>query len=123
MGEPLSLPSLVGLQVVPLQMTLVYNPYYAQVGLNGTFLGVWLFHTGFGLPYAIYLMTNFLGTLPNDLFESAYLDSTNHWTVFHRLVIPSGHACYCVAGHLPVPVGLERSSGGAGIPWAARRQS
>lgn len=80
---------LVGLQVVPLQMTLVpISRFYAQVGLNGTFLGVWLFHTGFGMPYAIYLMRNFLGTLPRDLFESAYLDGANHWTAFRRLVIP-----------------------------------
>jgi alpha-glucoside transport system permease protein len=80
---------LVGLQVVPLQMTLVpISRMYAQLGLNGTFLGVWLFHTGFGLPYAIYLMRNFLGSLPNDLFEAAYLDGASHWTAFYRLVIP-----------------------------------
>ncbi len=80
---------LVALQVVPLQMTLVpISRLYAQLGLNGTFLGVWLFHTGFGLPYAIYLMRNFLGSLPRDLFESAYLDGASHWTVFRRLVIP-----------------------------------
>ncbi len=80
---------LVGLQVVPLQMTLVpISRIYAQLGLNGTFLAVWLFHTGFGLPYAIYLMRNFLGSLPRDLFESAYLDGASHWTVFRRLVIP-----------------------------------
>jgi len=80
---------LVGLQVVPLQITLVpISRLYAQLGLNGTFLGVWLFHTGFGLPYAIYLMRNFLGSLPRDLFESAYLDGASHWTAFHRLVIP-----------------------------------
>ncbi|MCL5612249.1 MAG: ABC transporter permease subunit [Chloroflexi bacterium] len=80
---------LVGLQVVPLQMTLVpISRLYAQMGLNGTFLGVWLFHTGFGLPYAIYLMRNFLGSLPSDLFEAAYLDGASHWTVFTRLVIP-----------------------------------
>ena len=80
---------LVGLQVVPLQMTLVpISRFYAQAGLNGTFLGVWLFHTGFGMPYAIYLMRNFLGTLPRDLFESAYLDGASHWTAFRRLVIP-----------------------------------
>jgi alpha-glucoside transport system permease protein len=80
---------LVGLQVVPLQMTLVpISRLYAQLGLNGTFLGVWLFHTGFGMPYAIYLMRNFLGTLPRDLFESAYLDGASHWTAFYRLVIP-----------------------------------
>jgi alpha-glucoside transport system permease protein len=80
---------LVGLQVVPLQMTLVpISRLYAQLGLNGNFLGVWLFHTGFGMPYAIYLMRNFLGTLPRDLFESAYLDGASHWTAFRRLVIP-----------------------------------
>ena len=80
---------LVGLQVVPLQMTLVpISRFYAQAGLNGTFLGVWLFHTGFGMPYAIYLMRNFLGTLPKDLFESAYLDGASHWTAFRQLVIP-----------------------------------
>jgi alpha-glucoside transport system permease protein len=80
---------LVGLQVVPLQMTLVpISRVYAQLDLNGTFLGVWLFHTGFGLPYAIYLMRNFLGALPRDLFESAYLDGASHWTAFYRLVIP-----------------------------------
>ena len=80
---------LVGLQVVPLQMTLVpISRVYASLHLNGTFLGVWLFHTGFGLPYAIYLMRNFLGSLPRDLFESAYLDGASHWTVFRNLVIP-----------------------------------
>jgi alpha-glucoside transport system permease protein len=80
---------LVGLQVVPLQMTLVpISRLYAELGLNGTFLGVWLFHTGFGLPYAIYLMRNFLGSLPTDLFEAAHLDGASHWTIFYRLVIP-----------------------------------
>lgn len=80
---------LVGLQVVPLQMTLVpISRLYAQLGLNGEFLGVWLFHTGFGMPYAIYLMRNFLGSLPRDLFESAYLDGASHWTAFSSLAIP-----------------------------------
>jgi alpha-glucoside transport system permease protein len=80
---------LVGLQVIPLQMTLVpISQIYAHLGLNGTFWGVWLFHTGFGLPYAIYLMRNFLGGLPRDLFESAYLDGASHWTAFFQLAIP-----------------------------------
>jgi alpha-glucoside transport system permease protein len=80
---------LVGLQIVPLQMTLIpVSRVYAQLGLNGTFLGIWLFHTGFGLPYAIYLMRNFLGSLPKDLFESAYLDGASHWTAFWRLALP-----------------------------------
>ena len=80
---------LVGLQVVPLQMTFVpILQLYSRIGLNGTFLGIWLFHTGFGLPYAIYLLRNFMGDLPRELFESAYLDGASHFTAFVRLVIP-----------------------------------
>ncbi|MBG0786538.1 MAG: carbohydrate ABC transporter permease [Anaerolineaceae bacterium] len=88
-GRYLLFAILVGLQVVPLQMTLVpILRVYAKLHLNGTFWGVWLFHTGFGMPYAIYLMRNFLGSLPKDLFESAYLDGANHWTAFRKLAIP-----------------------------------
>jgi alpha-glucoside transport system permease protein len=77
------------LQVVPLQMTLVpISRLYTQIGLQGTFLGVWLFHTGFGLPYAIYLTRNFMGSLPRELFESVYLDGASHWTAFTRLALP-----------------------------------
>jgi alpha-glucoside transport system permease protein len=80
---------LVGLQIVPLQTVLVpIFRLYTDLGLNGTFVGVWLFHTGFGLPYAIYLIRNFVGNLPADLFESAYLDGANHFTVFRRIVLP-----------------------------------
>jgi alpha-glucoside transport system permease protein len=80
---------LVGLQIVPLQMVLVpIFQIYSQFGLNGTFLGVWLFHTGFGLPYAIYLIRNFIGALPSELFESAYLDGADHFTVFRTIVVP-----------------------------------
>jgi alpha-glucoside transport system permease protein len=80
---------LVGLQIVPLQMTLVpIAQLYSKLGLQSTFLGIWLFHTGFGLPYAIYLLRNFLGGLPRDLFESIYLDGANHWTAFWKLAIP-----------------------------------
>ncbi len=88
-GRSLLFAVLVGLQVVPLQMTLVpISRLYAQLGLNGSFLGVWLFHTGFGMPYAIYLMRNFLGGLPRDIFESAYIDGASHWTAFTKMVIP-----------------------------------
>ncbi|HRN51016.1 MAG TPA: carbohydrate ABC transporter permease [Anaerolineales bacterium] len=80
---------LVGLQIVPLQMTLVpISKLYQQLGLSSSFFGVWLFHTGFGLPYAIFLMRNFIGSLPRDLFESAYLDGASHWTAFTRLALP-----------------------------------
>ncbi len=80
---------LVGLQIVPLQMTLVpIAQLYVKLGIQSSFLGVWLFHTGFGLPYAIYLMRNFLGGLPKDLFESIYMDGANHWIAFWRLALP-----------------------------------
>lgn len=80
---------LVALQIVPLQMTLIpIYRVYAQVNLVGTFWGVWFFHTGFGLPYAIYLTRNFMGALPRDLFESAFLDGASHWTAFYKLAIP-----------------------------------
>ncbi|WP_322805904.1 ABC transporter permease subunit [Thermanaerothrix sp.] len=80
---------LVGVQIVPLQMALIpVSRLYAQLGLNGTFPGIWMFHTGFGLPYAIFLTRNFMGSLPRELFESAFLDGASHWTVFTRLAIP-----------------------------------
>ncbi|MEA4906864.1 MAG: carbohydrate ABC transporter permease [Anaerolineaceae bacterium] len=80
---------LVGLQIIPLQMTLVpIARLYSSLGMQGTFLGIWLFHTGFGLPYSIYLMRNFLGSLPREVFESVYLDGANHWTAFWRLAMP-----------------------------------
>ena len=80
---------LVGLQIVPLQMVLVpIARLYVNLGLQSSFLGIWLFHTGFGLPYAIYLMRNFISSLPREIFESVYLDGANHWTAFRTLALP-----------------------------------
>lgn len=80
---------LIGLQIVPLQMSLVpIAQLYTKLHMQSTFLGIWLFHTGFGLPYAIYLIRNFIGSLPREIFESAYLDGANHWAAFRRLAIP-----------------------------------
>ncbi len=79
----------VGLLVVPLQMTLIpLLRVYNKLGLAGTFLGVWLAHTGYGLPFAVYLLRNFFGGLPKDLFESAYLDGASPLTAFTRLALP-----------------------------------
>jgi alpha-glucoside transport system permease protein len=61
---------------------------YVQFGLTGTFLGIWLAHTGFGLPLAVYLLYNYISQLPKDLFESAYIDGASHFTAFIRLVLP-----------------------------------
>ena len=81
----------VGLLVVPLQMSLIpilqlYNR--RRVGLYGTFLGIWLAHTAFGLPLAIFLLYNFISQLPRDLFESAAIDGASHYQSFIRIVLP-----------------------------------
>jgi alpha-glucoside transport system permease protein len=80
----------VALLVIPLQMTLIpILRLFTTLGLTGTFLAVWLAHTGYGLPFAIYLLRNFFGGLPRDMFESAYIDGAGQWTVFFRLVLPT----------------------------------
>lgn len=79
----------VGLLVVPLQIALVpILSDYNKLGLNGTFLGVWLAHTGFGLALATYLLYNYISTLPREMLESAFIDGASHFTVFTRLVLP-----------------------------------
>lgn len=79
----------VGLLVVPLQMSLVpLLRLYGNYDLVGTFVGVWLAHTGFGLPLAIYLLYNYISQLPKDIFESAYIDGATPFTAFTRLVLP-----------------------------------
>lgn len=88
-GRQILFALLVGLQIVPLQIALIpIFKLYVQANMIGSFLGVWLFHTGFGLPYAIYLIRNFLGSLPQELFESVYLDGANAWTAFTKLALP-----------------------------------
>lgn len=79
----------VALLVVPLQVALVpLLRDYRTIGLNGTFLAVWLAHTGFGLPLATYLLFNYISTLPRETLESAFIDGASHFTVFTRLILP-----------------------------------
>ena len=93
--------AVVGLLVVPLQMALIpvlrlYNNgatagrliVFPDLDLVGTFLGVWLAHTAFGLPLAIYLLRNYIGSLPSSIIESAKIDGADHFTIFWRLIIP-----------------------------------
>jgi alpha-glucoside transport system permease protein len=80
---------IVGLLVVPLQIALVpILRDYNTLGLNGTFLAIWLAHTGFGLALATYLLFNYIRTLPRETMESAFIDGASHFTVFVRLVLP-----------------------------------
>jgi alpha-glucoside transport system permease protein len=79
----------VALLVVPLQISLIpILTDYVRLGLGGTYLGVWLAHAGFGLPLAVYLLYNYISTIPRDIFESAFLDGANHFTIFTRLILP-----------------------------------
>ena len=79
----------VGLLVVPLQMTFVpVYRMYNTLGLTGTFLGIWLAHSGYGLPFAVFLLRNFFGSLPRDIFESAFLDGASWFQAFWRLALP-----------------------------------
>ncbi len=57
-------------------------------GLAGTTTAVWLTHTGFGLPFAIFLLHNYISGLPKDVFESARIDGADHFTIFWRIVLP-----------------------------------
>src|SRR5262249_25595009 len=60
----------------------------AATGLSGTFIAVWLAHTGYGLPFQTYLLRSYIGSLPKEAFESAELDGANHATRFWRIVVP-----------------------------------
>ncbi len=80
---------IVAMLVVPLQIALVpILTDYVSIGLNGTFLGIWLAHTGFGLPLACYLLYNYISQIPKDILESAFIDGASHFTMFTRLVLP-----------------------------------
>jgi alpha-glucoside transport system permease protein len=80
---------LIALLVIPLQTTLVpVLRMFTSVGLNGTFPAIWLAHTGYGLPLTIYLMRNFIASLPTELFEAASIDGASPLTTFFRIVVP-----------------------------------
>ena len=93
--------SIFALQIVPLQMSLVpllllftggahigSVQIFPALGIAGDFAGIWLPHTMFALPLAIYLLHNFISNLPRDLMEAAYVDGANHFTIFRRIVLP-----------------------------------
>lgn len=84
----------VGLLVVPLQMSLIpllrlYNDLGQTLGIESkSYLGVWLAHSAFGLPLAIYLLRNYIAALPRDIIESARMDGASHFQIFTSIVLP-----------------------------------
>ncbi len=93
-GRAIILAVIVGLLVVPLQMSLIpllrmYNSVGAFFGVpSKTYLGIWLAHMGFGLPLAIYLLRNYIAGLPREIMESARVDGASDFTIFMKIVLP-----------------------------------
>jgi alpha-glucoside transport system permease protein len=93
-GRPIFAAVIVGLLVVPLQIALIpllqiYNQVGAFFGVSAkTYIGIWLAHTGFGLPLAIYLLKNYMVGLPGELIESAKMDGATDFDIFRRIILP-----------------------------------
>ena len=81
--------TIVSLLVVPNYVAFIpITKLYANVGLNGTFPAVWLAHIGFGMSLAIYILRNYMATLPKTIIESAKIDGASHFQTFFKLVLP-----------------------------------
>ena len=88
-GRDLLLILIVGLLVVPTQVALVpLLKIYGTLGLSGTFPAIWLAHIGFGMPLAVYIIRNYMATLPREVIESAKIDGATHFQTFWRLILP-----------------------------------
>lgn len=80
---------IIALLVVPLQISLIpILKDYQKLGLNGSYLGIWLAHAGFGLPLATYMMFNYISSIPRSILESSFIDGASHFTTFIRLILP-----------------------------------
>ena len=88
-GRDFLLILIVGLLVVPTQVALVpLLKFYGTIGINGTLPAVWLTHIGFGMPLAVYIIRNYMSTLPKEVIESAKIDGASHFQTFWRLILP-----------------------------------
>ncbi|MGB0497916.1 MAG: carbohydrate ABC transporter permease [Rubricella sp.] len=88
-GRAIVVAGIVGLLVVPLQLALIpLLGLHNAVGIGKGYLGVWLAHTGFGLPLAIYLLRNYMAGLPHEIIECARVDGATEFQIFTRIVLP-----------------------------------
>ncbi len=88
-GRALLIAMVVGLLVVPLQLALIpLLKLHLNIGIGKGYLGVWLAHTGFGLPLAIYLLRNYMVGLPRDIIENAKVDGATDFQIFTRIILP-----------------------------------
>lgn len=88
-GRALLIAAVVGLLVVPLQLALIpLLKLHLGIGIGKGYLGVWLAHTGFGLPLAIYLLRNYMVGLPKDIIENARVDGATDFQIFVKIILP-----------------------------------
>ncbi len=88
-GRGLLIALVVGLLVVPLQLALIpLLKLHLNIGIGKGYLGVWLAHTGFGLPLAIYLLRNYMVGLPRDIIENAKVDGATDFQIFTKIILP-----------------------------------
>jgi len=88
-GRALLVAVVVGLLVVPLQLALIpLLQLHNAIGIGKGYLGIWLAHTGFGLPLAIYLLRNYMVGLPRDIIECARVDGASDFQIFIRIILP-----------------------------------
>lgn len=80
---------IVGLLIIPLQLTFIpILRIFNTLNISGSFLALWIAHTGYGMPFAVFMLFNFFSNLPDDLFEAAYIDGASMWTVYYKLALP-----------------------------------
>ena len=88
-GRALLIAAVVGLLVVPLQLALIpLLKLHNEIGIGKGYLGVWLAHTGFGMPLAIYLLRNYMAGLPRDIIENAKVDGATDFQIFVKIILP-----------------------------------
>jgi alpha-glucoside transport system permease protein len=88
-GRALLLAVIVGLLVVPLQMSLIpILKLYTDLDIGKSYIGIWLAHTGFGLPLAVYLLRNYMAGLPREIMESARVDGASDFDIFRKIILP-----------------------------------
>lgn len=88
-GRALLIAAIVGLLVVPLQLALIpLLKMHNTLGIGKGYLGIWLAHTGFGLPLAIYLLRNYMVGLPREIIESARVDGATDFEIFRKIILP-----------------------------------
>ena len=88
-GRALLVAAVVGLLVVPLQLALIpLLQFHNAIGVGKGYLGIWLAHTGFGLPLAIYLLRNYMVGLPRDIIENARVDGATDFQIFMKIILP-----------------------------------